>query len=202
MNPISNGQAAEVLKRLHQEAEAADAPLAADAASEAAAREEMITQLLEDEANDLKGTYRGFAENFLDVSPARGTLTPAGRPHTRRKRAAGVRRYLVLGRRSPRTPITLIEREIKRQGRQGAKAPRTPRYYLLLGALGALAFRTSARFRLVQPVRRSRAAAPPPPPPRPPAPRPRPVLRPSPPPAARPPPAPRPGPPASPPSTA
>ncbi|WP_437932588.1 O-methyltransferase [Sorangium sp. So ce291] len=69
MNSISNGQVAEVLERLHREAEAADAPLAANVPSEAATREEMITQVLEDEANDLKGTYHGFAENFLNVSP-------------------------------------------------------------------------------------------------------------------------------------
>ncbi|WP_437628193.1 O-methyltransferase [Sorangium sp. So ce1151] len=72
MDSISNGQVAEVLARLHREAEAADAPLAASAQSEAASREEMITQLLEDEANDLRGTYRGFAENFLNVSPDLG----------------------------------------------------------------------------------------------------------------------------------
>ncbi|WP_437332224.1 O-methyltransferase [Sorangium sp. So ce394] len=72
MNSISNGQVAEVLERLHQEAEAADAPLAASAQSEAATREEMITQVLEDEASDLKGTYHGFAENFLNVSPEFG----------------------------------------------------------------------------------------------------------------------------------
>ncbi|WP_437322077.1 O-methyltransferase [Sorangium sp. So ce385] len=72
MNSISNGQVAEVLERLHQEAEAADAPLADDAGREAATREERITQVLQHEASDLKGTYHGFAENFLNVSPELG----------------------------------------------------------------------------------------------------------------------------------
>ncbi|WP_437934390.1 O-methyltransferase [Sorangium sp. So ce341] len=72
MNSISKGQVSEVLERLHQEAEAADAPLAADAGREASTREEMIDKVLKDEASDLKGTYNGFAENFLNVSPELG----------------------------------------------------------------------------------------------------------------------------------
>jgi predicted O-methyltransferase YrrM len=73
MDSISNGQIAEFLKLLHGEGEAADAPLAANVPSEATG-DEMITQLLKEEANDLKGTYHGFAENFLNVSPDLGRL--------------------------------------------------------------------------------------------------------------------------------
>lgn len=69
MDSLSNGKVTEVLERLHREAEATDAPLAASASSEGASGEEMITRLLEDEANDLEGTYQGFAGNFLSVSP-------------------------------------------------------------------------------------------------------------------------------------
>lgn len=72
MNSISNGQVAEVLRRLHQAAETADAPLAANAQSETTTGEEMIAQVLNDETNDLQGTYRRFAENFLSVSPEFG----------------------------------------------------------------------------------------------------------------------------------
>jgi len=72
MNSLSNGPVAEVLERLHQEAEAADAALAQTHSSEATSQDEMIAQLVKDESNDLRGLYRGFAGNFLSVSPELG----------------------------------------------------------------------------------------------------------------------------------
>ncbi|MBR0956425.1 O-methyltransferase [Bradyrhizobium japonicum] len=72
MDSLSSGLVADVLERLHREAEAADAPLAQSFANEASSREEMINQLVTAEGRDLEGTYRGFADNFLSVSPRFG----------------------------------------------------------------------------------------------------------------------------------
>jgi len=72
MDSISNGPVAEVLARLHREAEAADAPLAQAYANEATTGDEMIARLIRDETDNLKEVYRGFAGNFLNVSPEFG----------------------------------------------------------------------------------------------------------------------------------
>jgi predicted O-methyltransferase YrrM len=72
VDSLSSGQVAEVLERLHQEAEAADAPLAQTYANEAASHEEMMSQVVESETKDLKGFYHGFAGNFLNISPQFG----------------------------------------------------------------------------------------------------------------------------------
>jgi predicted O-methyltransferase YrrM len=72
MDSLSSGLVAEVLKRLHQEAEAADAPLMQTVASETSNREEMVSQLIKSESTDLKGVYQGLAGNFLSVSPRFG----------------------------------------------------------------------------------------------------------------------------------
>ena len=72
MDSLSNGPVAEVLKRLHQEAEAADSPMAQTFTSEATREEEMIAQFVKEETNDLKGVYHGLAGNFLSVSPQLG----------------------------------------------------------------------------------------------------------------------------------
>ena len=66
MDSLSSGPIAEVLKRLHQEAEAADAPLAQT--HEATSREQLITQFIDAETSDLTGLYHGLAGNFLNVS--------------------------------------------------------------------------------------------------------------------------------------
>lgn len=72
MDSLSSGRVAEVLKRLHQEAEAADAPLMQTYASEMANLEQAMSQIVEAEAKDLTGLYHGFAGNFLAVSPQFG----------------------------------------------------------------------------------------------------------------------------------
>ncbi|WP_440639017.1 O-methyltransferase [Bradyrhizobium sp. PUT101] len=72
MDSISSGLVADVLERLHREADAADAPLAQAVTNEANSREEMISQVIAAENRDLEGIYRGFAGNFLSVSPRFG----------------------------------------------------------------------------------------------------------------------------------
>nr|WP_249780690.1 class I SAM-dependent methyltransferase [Bradyrhizobium sp. dw_78] len=72
VDSLSSGPVAEVLKRLHQEAEAADARLAQTYASEATSHEQIITQFIDAETRDLEGLYHGLAGNFLNVSPEFG----------------------------------------------------------------------------------------------------------------------------------
>ncbi len=72
MDSISSGPVAEVLQRLHQEAEAADAPLMQTLASEMTGVEQAMDQVIEAESRDLTGLYHGFAGNFLSVSPEFG----------------------------------------------------------------------------------------------------------------------------------
>lgn len=72
MDSLSSGLAAEVLQRLHQEAEATDAPLMQTYASETINLEQAMSQVVEDETRDLTGLYRGYAGNFLNVSPEFG----------------------------------------------------------------------------------------------------------------------------------
>jgi predicted O-methyltransferase YrrM len=72
MDSISSGAVAEVLKRLHQEAEAADAPLMQSLMGEATSQEQAITQFIDAETKDMKGVYHGLAGNFLSVSPQFG----------------------------------------------------------------------------------------------------------------------------------
>jgi predicted O-methyltransferase YrrM len=72
MDSLSSGLVADVLDRLHHEAEAADAPIIQAFANEGASHEQMLTQVFESETKDLKGFYHGFAENFLNVSPQFG----------------------------------------------------------------------------------------------------------------------------------
>jgi predicted O-methyltransferase YrrM len=72
MDSLSDGPIADVLEHLHQEAEAADAPLMERYKSEVVNHEQMMSQLVESETKDLKGFYHGFAGNFLNVSPQFG----------------------------------------------------------------------------------------------------------------------------------
>ena len=68
MDSLSSGPVADVLERLHSEAEAADAALVQTLNS----REEMIGRIIAAESSDLNGLYRGFAGNFLSVDPQFG----------------------------------------------------------------------------------------------------------------------------------
>lgn len=72
MDSLSSGPVAEVLERLHREAEAADAPLNESAASEASGPGQMVAQFIEAEKQDLKGLYHSLAGHFLNVSPEFG----------------------------------------------------------------------------------------------------------------------------------
>ena len=72
MDSLSSGPVAEVLQRLHQEADAADAPLMQTYASEIANLEQAMNQVVEAENKDLTGLYHGYADNFLSVSPEFG----------------------------------------------------------------------------------------------------------------------------------
>src|SRR4051812_25375957 len=72
MDSLTDGLAADVLRRLHQEAEAADAPLAQTFTNGTSSREEIIGRIIEAESRDLKGLYNGLADNFLSVSPRLG----------------------------------------------------------------------------------------------------------------------------------
>jgi predicted O-methyltransferase YrrM len=72
MDSLSTGLVADVLHRLHQEAEIADAPLMQAFASEATSREEIISQAIAAENRDLNEVYQRFAGNFLSVSPRFG----------------------------------------------------------------------------------------------------------------------------------
>jgi predicted O-methyltransferase YrrM len=72
MDSLSSGLVADVLERLHQDAETADAPLAQTFTNGASSRDEIIGRMIEAESRDLKGLYHGFASNFLSVSPRFG----------------------------------------------------------------------------------------------------------------------------------
>jgi predicted O-methyltransferase YrrM len=71
MDSLSQGPVADVLLRLHREAEAADAPLML-AMDEATDQQGAISHFIEAETRDLTGVYRGLADNFLNVSPEFG----------------------------------------------------------------------------------------------------------------------------------
>ncbi|HEY0219088.1 MAG TPA: class I SAM-dependent methyltransferase [Afipia sp.] len=72
MDSLSGGLVADVLKRLHQEAEAADAPLMQAFEGAATSIEQAMSQVVEAETKDLRGLYHGYAANFLSVSPEFG----------------------------------------------------------------------------------------------------------------------------------
>jgi predicted O-methyltransferase YrrM len=72
MDSLSSGLVAEVLQRLHQEADAADAPLMQAYAGEITNVEQTMKQVVEAENKDLTGLYHGYADNFLSVSPEFG----------------------------------------------------------------------------------------------------------------------------------
>lgn len=67
MNSLSSGLVADVLSRLHREAEAADAPLMQTVMNKG--REEILGEFLQAETRDVAAVYRELAGNFLSVSP-------------------------------------------------------------------------------------------------------------------------------------
>ena len=68
MDTLTSAPVADVLTRLFDEAQAADAPLAARFAEVFESRDDAIAELLAQEAADYKGVYHGYADNFLSVS--------------------------------------------------------------------------------------------------------------------------------------
>jgi predicted O-methyltransferase YrrM len=74
MDSLSHGLVADVLDRLHREAEAADAPLMQAYTAEPAAIEATISQFVEAETTNMAGLYHGLAGNFLSVSRDFGRL--------------------------------------------------------------------------------------------------------------------------------
>jgi predicted O-methyltransferase YrrM len=77
MDSLSSGPVADVLRRLHQEADTADAPLIQAYMGEATHDERTnvertIRHFIDAETNDLTGLYHGLAGNFLSVSPEFG----------------------------------------------------------------------------------------------------------------------------------
>jgi predicted O-methyltransferase YrrM len=68
MDSLSTGRVAEVLQRLYQEADEADRPMMESYMAAGATPEQMIAQVIEAEAKDLRGLYRSHAGNFLSVS--------------------------------------------------------------------------------------------------------------------------------------
>ncbi|AUC99844.1 MULTISPECIES: class I SAM-dependent methyltransferase [Bradyrhizobium] len=68
MDSLSHGLVADVLERLHREAEAADAPLMQAYAHEAVDVERTVSKFVEAETTDMAGLYHGLAGNFLSVS--------------------------------------------------------------------------------------------------------------------------------------
>lgn len=67
MNSLSSGLVADVLSRLHREAEAADAPLMQTVMNKG--REEILGEFLQAETRDVAAVYRELVGNFLSVSP-------------------------------------------------------------------------------------------------------------------------------------
>ncbi len=72
MDSLSSGPIAEVLQRLHREAEVADAPLMQAFESGATTVEQAMSQVVEAESSDLTRLYHRHAGNFLSVSPEFG----------------------------------------------------------------------------------------------------------------------------------
>ncbi|HEY4308758.1 MAG TPA: class I SAM-dependent methyltransferase [Pirellulales bacterium] len=70
MDSLTTAPIADLLKRLFQQAEAADRPLI-EAFSEEFSQEQFKT-VLENEAKDYKAVYRTYAGNYLNVSPEFG----------------------------------------------------------------------------------------------------------------------------------
>lgn len=76
MNSLSSGRVAQVLEKLHQDAEAADhaffAATMADIEASGATIEQAARQMIARERDNYRTIYRGHADHFLSVSPAYG----------------------------------------------------------------------------------------------------------------------------------
>ncbi|AUS79454.1 methyltransferase [Actinoalloteichus sp. AHMU CJ021] len=72
MNSLTDPRVADVIARLHQEAEAADQPVLEDRPGGAMADEDLIRRTLEEEARDYRSLYHRYADNYFSVSPTFG----------------------------------------------------------------------------------------------------------------------------------
>lgn len=72
MDTLTSAPVADVLARLFDEADAADGPLHDRFEEALSGGGDVIADLMAQEAADYRGVYRGFAENFLNVSPEFG----------------------------------------------------------------------------------------------------------------------------------
>lgn len=76
MNTLGSGRVAQILDRLHQEGENADREhvdaIMADIEASGATLEQLAAEKLAEERADYRAVYRGYADNFLAVSPTYG----------------------------------------------------------------------------------------------------------------------------------
>lgn len=76
MNTLSSGRVAQVLDKLHRDAEAADRErldaMMADIEASGATLEQAAAAMIAEERVSYRAIYRGYADNFLSVSPAYG----------------------------------------------------------------------------------------------------------------------------------
>jgi predicted O-methyltransferase YrrM len=76
MNTLTSGRVAQLLEKLHQDADAADSELMKEvvASMEASGStiEQLAAQMITDERADYRAVYRGHAGHFLSVSPRYG----------------------------------------------------------------------------------------------------------------------------------
>ncbi len=76
MDSLSNGRVAQILEKLHQDAEAADRgfinKVMAELEASGATMEEAAATLMNSERADYRAQYRSHAQHFLAVSPAYG----------------------------------------------------------------------------------------------------------------------------------
>lgn len=75
MDSLNTGRVAQTLQRLFEEAAQADAAMLAqfaDAGTSGPSAEAAIAELMAEERRDLRGVYRGYVDNFLNVTPEYG----------------------------------------------------------------------------------------------------------------------------------
>lgn len=76
MNSLTNGRVARALEKLHQDAEASDREhieaMMATIEAPGMSAEQAIAGMLAEERADYRSVYRGYADNFLAVSPGYG----------------------------------------------------------------------------------------------------------------------------------
>ncbi len=76
VNTLSSGPVGQILNKLHQDAEAADrerlGAIMADIEASGATLEQAAAEMIAEERMDYRAIYRGYADNFLNVSQAYG----------------------------------------------------------------------------------------------------------------------------------